>query len=113
MSVGQECIWREQKGDTHTRTHARTHTHTPHTHPFPFFHVMIDLDVCVCVCVCVRVCVCLCTSASCFKYSQVIVDDTSAGRGRRVLLSGSFNMCPTVQCILCSENVYTAHCMKQ
>ena len=30
-----------------------------------------------------------------------------------VLLSGSFSMCPTVQCILCSENVYTAHCMKQ
>ena len=22
-------------------------------------------------------------------------------------------MCPTVQCILCSEYVYTAHCMKQ
>ena len=30
-----------------------------------------------------------------------------------VLLSGSFSMCPTVECILCSENVYTAHCMKQ
>ena len=30
-----------------------------------------------------------------------------------VLLSGSFYMCPTVECILCSENVYTAHCMKQ
>ena len=28
-------------------------------------------------------------------------------------LSGSFYMCPTVECILCSENVYTAHCMKQ
>ena len=30
-----------------------------------------------------------------------------------VLLSGSLYMCPTVECILCSENVYTAHCMKQ
>ena len=30
-----------------------------------------------------------------------------------VLLSGSFYMSPTVHCILCSENVYTAHCMKQ
>ena len=30
-----------------------------------------------------------------------------------VLLSGSFYRCPTVECILCSENVYTAHCMKQ
>ena len=30
-----------------------------------------------------------------------------------VLLSGSFSMCPTVECILCSVNVYTAHCMKQ
>ena len=30
-----------------------------------------------------------------------------------VLLSGSFYMCPTVECILCSENVYTAHYMKQ
>ena len=30
-----------------------------------------------------------------------------------VLLSGSFSMCPTVECTLCSENVYTAHCMKQ
>ena len=30
-----------------------------------------------------------------------------------VLLSGSFYMCPAVECILCSENVYTAHCMKQ
>ena len=28
-----------------------------------------------------------------------------------VLLSGSFYMCPTVECILCSENVYTAYCM--
>ena len=26
---------------------------------------------------------------------------------------GSFYMCPTVQCIMCSEIVYTAHCMKQ
>ena len=26
---------------------------------------------------------------------------------------GSFYMCPTVECMLCSENVYTAHCMKQ
>ena len=30
-----------------------------------------------------------------------------------VLLSGSFSMCPTVECILCSENVYTVHRMKQ
>ena len=30
-----------------------------------------------------------------------------------VLLSGSFYMCPTVECILCSENVYTAHCFMQ
>ena len=30
-----------------------------------------------------------------------------------VSLSGSFYMRPTVQCILCSENVYTAHYMKQ
>ena len=30
-----------------------------------------------------------------------------------VLLSGSFYMCPTVECILCSEDMYTAHCMKQ
>ena len=30
-----------------------------------------------------------------------------------VIFSGSFYMCPTVECILCSENVYTAHCMKQ
>ena len=30
-----------------------------------------------------------------------------------ILLSGSFYMCPTVECILCSENVSTAHCMKQ
>ena len=30
-----------------------------------------------------------------------------------VLLSGSFYMCLTVQCILCSENVHTTHCMKQ
>ena len=27
-----------------------------------------------------------------------------------VLLSGSFYMCLTVECILCSENVYPAHC---
>ena len=30
-----------------------------------------------------------------------------------VLLSGSFYMCPTVECILCSETVYTVHCTKQ
>ena len=30
-----------------------------------------------------------------------------------VLLCSSFYMCPTVECMLCSENVYTAHCMKQ
>ena len=29
------------------------------------------------------------------------------------LLSGSFYMCPAVECILCSKNVYTTHCMKQ
>ena len=29
-----------------------------------------------------------------------------------VLLSDSFYMCPTVECIPCSEYVYTAHCMK-
>ena len=37
------------------------------------------------------------------------------GSGRTVggvLLSGSFYMCPTVECILRIENVYTAHCMK-
>ena len=40
--------------------------------------------------------------------------NTSAGVVvERVLLSGSFSVCPTVECILCSENVYTAHCMKQ
>ena len=40
--------------------------------------------------------------------------NTSAGVGiGGVLLSGSFSMCPTVECVLCSENVYTAHCMKQ
>ena len=39
--------------------------------------------------------------------------NTSAGGVGGVLLSGSFYMCPTVECILCSENVYTAHCMKQ
>ena len=41
-------------------------------------------------------------------------ENTSAGVVvERVLLSGCFYMCPAVQCILCSENVYTAHCMKQ
>ena len=30
-----------------------------------------------------------------------------------VLLSGSFNMCPTVECILCPVSVDTVHCMKQ
>ena len=38
----------------------------------------------------------------------------SAGVGvGGVLLSGAVYMCATVECILCSENVYTAHCMKQ
>ena len=38
----------------------------------------------------------------------------SAGLGvGGVLLSGFFYMCPTVECILCSENVYTAQRMKQ
>ena len=40
--------------------------------------------------------------------------NTSAGVGvGGVLLSDSFYMCPTVECTLCSENVYAAHCMKQ
>ena len=40
--------------------------------------------------------------------------NTSEGVGvGGVLISGSFYMCPTVECILRSENVYTAHCMKQ
>ena len=40
--------------------------------------------------------------------------NTSAGVGvGEVLLSGSFSTCPTVECILCSENVDTVHCMKQ
>ena len=40
--------------------------------------------------------------------------NTSAGVGvGGVLLCGSFYMCLTVECVLCSENVYTAHCMKQ
>ena len=30
-----------------------------------------------------------------------------------VLLSVSFYMCPTVECILCSENVYTAHALHE
>ena len=96
---------------THARTHARTHTHTPHTHPFPFFHVMIDLDVCVCVCVCVcvRVCVCLCTSVSCFKYSQVIVDDTSAG----VVVGGSYFLvpltCVQLSSVYCVVKMCTQH----
>ena len=43
-----------------------------------------------------------------------VYGSTSAGVGvGGVLLPGSFYMCPTVKCILCSENVYTAHCMKQ
>ena len=29
-----------------------------------------------------------------------------------VFFSGSFYMCLTVECILCSENVYTVHGMK-
>ena len=40
--------------------------------------------------------------------------NNNAGEGvGGVLLSGSFYMCPTVECILCNKNVYTAHCMKQ
>ena len=35
------------------------------------------------------------------------------GSGRRGLTFWFLSMCPTVECILCSENVYTAHCMKQ
>ena len=42
--------------------------------------------------------------------SHVCVSGVGVGG---VLFSGSFSMCPTVECILCSENVYTAHCMKQ
>ena len=46
--------------------------------------------------------------------TYLMYGNTSAGvRVGGVLLSGSFSMCPTVQCILCSGNVYTAHCMKQ
>ena len=46
--------------------------------------------------------------------AYLMYGNTSAGVGvGGVLLSGSFYMCPTVECILCSENVYTAHCMKQ
>ena len=48
------------------------------------------------------------TAAVCTK--QVVLSIVGVGG---VLLSGSFSMCPTVECILCSENVYTAHCMKQ
>ena len=45
--------------------------------------------------------------------SQVNCLDFPFGIMLGVLLSGSFYMCPTVECILCSEYVYTAHCMKQ
>ena len=41
-------------------------------------------------------------------------ENTSAGVSvEEVLLSGSFYLCPTVECILCSKNVHIAHCMKQ
>ena len=43
-------------------------------------------------------------------YSDSVCCGVVVGGG---LLSGSFYMCPTVECVLCSENVYTAHCMKQ
>ena len=46
--------------------------------------------------------------------AYLMYGNNSAGVGvGGVLLSGPFYMCPTVECILCSENVYTAHCMKQ
>ena len=49
-----------------------------------------------------------------FNCAYLMYGNTSAVVGvGGVLLSGSFSMCPTVECILCSENVYTAHCMKQ
>ena len=39
--------------------------------------------------------------------AYLMYGNTSAGVGvGGVLLSGSFYMCPTVECILCSENVY-------
>ena len=44
--------------------------------------------------------------------AHLMYGNNSAGVGG-VLLSGSFYMCPTVKCILCSENVYRAHYMKQ
>ena len=46
--------------------------------------------------------------------AYLMYGNNSAGVGvGGVLICGSFYMCPTVECILCSENVYTAHCMKQ
>ncbi len=51
---------------------------------------------------------------NCGNGAYMIYGNTSAGVGvGGVLLSSSFHMCPTVECIPCSENVYTAHCMKQ
>ena len=45
--------------------------------------------------------------------AYLMYENTSAGVGvGGVLLSGPFCMCPTAECVLCSENVYTAHCMK-
>ena len=45
--------------------------------------------------------------------AHLMYGNTSVGVGvGGVLLSGSFYRSPTVECILCSENVYTAHCMK-
>ena len=51
---------------------------------------------------------CLCVGA------YLMYGNTSAEVGLGgILRSGSFYMCPIVQCMLCSENVHTAHCMKQ
>ena len=45
--------------------------------------------------------------------TYLMYGNTSAGVGvGGVALSGSFYMCPTVECILCCDNVYTAHCRK-
>ena len=54
------------------------------------------------------------TECLCGNGAYLMYGNTSAGVGvGGVLLSGTFYMCPTVECILCSENVYAAHCMKQ
>ena len=47
--------------------------------------------------------------------AYLMYENSSAGVSvvRGFLLSGSSYLCPTVECILCSKNVYIAHCMKQ